>query len=310
MISSTEVCGLISAVSKSMITLRHEILMIVDSSAEPLCCADIYDKSKQGMDTRSISIEVSQMTRQSGLLEVARKEKPANFREIAFYRITDLGREQLRQLNAEIASPATNMKQKTSEVKPIAAEPDQEKTMIEKTVKRRGGGTPSPLNLAIYNKVVASPGINIPKLIRHALDEMPEENAMHIRKTIDNMVRVTKKLRSEGSGDDRTLHLNVTGLDVQPSTPVKQKPAVKINAAALLGDTKPAASAEPAKPEHPVIQPDKQSEFSLMISDENCLYISIDDQEIRLNPMQLSRLNNFLGRCLPDGVRLTDGAIA
>lgn len=178
-----------------------------------------------------------------------------------------------------------NVKLKTSEVKPIAAvyaapaESELEKSMNEE-VKRRRGGTRSALNLAIYNNVVVYPGINILKLIRNILDEMPEENAIHIRKTIQNMVHCTKQLKSEGSGNARTLHLNVIS----------------------------AAESGAEKNRNPSIQDD--SGFSLMLSDENYLHIRIGANETKLNPEQLARLDHFLARVLPDGVRNHDGARA
>lgn len=194
-----------NAVAKTMISLRHEILMIIAASSEPLCCKDIYEKSKQGMDTRSISIEVNQMTHKSGLLKVARKDKPENFREIAFYKLSDLGREELHKLNSGIHD--ADMSVQPTVAAPVAtAEPIQEKTMNEQV--NRTGSFPGILNKAIYNKVVEHPGITITKLIAHVLSQFPEETEKRVRKTISNMVHATKKLRLEGSGDDRTMHLN------------------------------------------------------------------------------------------------------
>jgi hypothetical protein len=189
-ISPDEINGLMKAVNRP--TLRDEILQIVSRSPEPICCNDIYKKSAQAPDTMTLSREVHLMTTVSALLEVAEKKPREGFREVAFYRLTALGRTQLNTPSEQLQPPA-------ADVNPITA--------IPKPIKETSMN-PSELNAVIYNKIVEHPGIKLDALIKHALSKCPEATEKQVKKTISNMTSVSKKIRAEGKFNERTFHLN------------------------------------------------------------------------------------------------------
>lgn len=188
MISPDEINGLMKAVNAP--TLRDEILQIVARSPEPICCNDIYKKSANASDSMSLSREVHLMTATAGLLEVAEKKPREGFREVSFYRLTALGRAQLKTPDKQMQPPAAKVQPKTSI--------SQETTMT----------APSELNATLYNKIVEHPGIKLDALIKHALSKCPDATEKQVKKTISNMTSVSKKIRAEGKFNERTFHLN------------------------------------------------------------------------------------------------------
>lgn len=338
MISNSEIANLMGAVSRSETSLCDEILQIISTAAEPMCCKDIYEKSANAPDTMTLSIEVHRMTVKAGLLEVAEKKAREGFRAVAFYRLTDLGHEHLRTSCADLSTPCadvrknvtevqktvTDVQEPATEVKPNTAkvqqtavhQPDQKKEIPMNTpAKPHGGKQPSELNTAIYNKIVEHPGITQDALIKHAQHKCPDATEKQIRKTMLNMTHATKKIRVEGERGNYTYHLNtgVSQLPAKPTKPAKPSKAVAAGkvvfgneAAALRGDPPPAAT--PAS--SPVAKQEVEQEFELLLSDENCLHINLGGNRFRLNPKQLARLDTFLARVLTDGVRLADGAPA
>lgn len=335
MILNSEIANLMGAVSRAETSLCDEILQIISTAAEPMCCKDIYEKSANAPDTMTLSIEVHRMTVKAGLLEVAEKKAREGFREVGFYRLTDLGHERLRTPCADLRTPCaeirknvtevhktvTDVQESATEVKPNTAkvqqtavhQPAQKKeTPVNTTAKPHGGKQPSELNTAIYNKIVEHPGITQDALIKHAQHKCPDATEKQIKKTMLNMVHATKKIRVEGERGNYTYHLNtgVSQLPAKPTKPAKPAAAGKVvfgnEAAALRGDSQPAAT--PAS--SPVAKQEVEPEFELLLSDENCLHINLGGNRFRLNPKQLARLDTFLARVLTDGVRLADGAPA
>jgi hypothetical protein len=199
-ISPSEITGLMSAVSKHETTLRYEILQIVSAAENPMCCQEIYKKSINAPDTMTLSREVYQMTATAGLLEVAEKKTREGFREVAFYRLTELGKSQLAIPKQPQQTPA--------KVQPNTSI-SQENTMPN----------PSELRTTIFNKIVEHPGIKKDALIKHALSKHPEATEDQTKKTIENLMYSAKKIKAEGSKGDQSFHL-ATG------TSTNTKPAV------------------------------------------------------------------------------------
>lgn len=325
MIENTEIASLMGAVQRAGTSLSDEILQIISASAEPMCCKDIYEKSVNAPDTMTLSIEVHRMTVKAGLLEIVETKKREGFRPVAFYRLTELGHEQLRMPGADMHKPASELQKNVTElqesapkVKPTASIPSKENAMNEANRPGGSGKQPGALNKAIHDKIIGHPGITETALIKHVLQQLPGTTEKQVRKTMSNMRHVTKKIRTEGERGNLTYHLN-TGVK---STPAKAaKPASKVGtgkrvavgkvvtgaeAASLRGD--PPAAKTPAS--LPVVKQEAEPDFELLLSDENCLHINLGGDKFRLNPNQLARLDAFLGRVLPDGVRVADGARA
>lgn len=157
----------------------------------------------------------------------------------------------------------------------------------------------------IYNLVVAQPGISHADLIRATQAQFPDVEPKKISKTIDNMWRMAKQIRFDGEGKDRLYYANeIKKPAAAPvktaSLPVKNQEAMPTPQSVLPVVTNQGPDDLPACTQPPLIA-DKS--FSLMLSDENNLFISLGDEVFRLDPNQLARLDNFLGRVLPDGVR-------
>ena len=207
---------------------------------------------------------------------------------------------------------------------------DKEIIMNESTTPLIGGSRPSEVNKTIYDKILVHPGISLLELIKHALHKFPNSTEKKVRKTIDNMIRVTKKIRSEGVKNDRTLHLNTNKAPVAPPRLPAAKPVAygKVitgpEAEMLRGNPQFASSPvkeqevkTPPQPATPVVdnpapavltartksQTVADNDFSLMLSDDDSLFINIGDEVFRLDPQQLARLDRFMARVFPDGVR-------
>ena len=150
---------------------------------------------------------------------------------------------------------------------------------------------------AIYSLIVDQPGILLADLIRATQERFPDIPHKKILKTIDNMWRMAKQIRFDGEGKNRAFYANdakkPAAIPVKTASPPEVKPAKSLPIAEK-------------KAEQPAIDPVRQPEFSLMFSDENCLFINLGDEVFRLNPAQLARLDHFLARILTDGVRLAD----
>lgn len=199
----------------------------------------------------------------------------------------------------------------------IASEPDKETNMTNTT--------PEFGRQAIYSLIVDQPGILLVDLIRATQESFPDIEHKKILKTIDNMWRMAKQIRFDGEGKNRAFYANdakkPAAIPVKTASPpiAKQpvcraehgtgrevKPAKKPVSPSPVID-KPFPAVPPTCAKKQVIEDD---EFDLMLSDSNCLYISMGDEVFRLNPAQLARLDHFLARILTDGVRLADGVRA
>lgn len=338
MIDTSEISALMNSVSNAGMTLQDEILQIIADSSEPMCCKDIYERSINAADSMSLSIEVHRMTVKAALLEVAEKKARAGFREVSFYRLTALGREQLRQPGADQSGSSGSENTTTSKkVQPntekapekvqlntakvlqtAVHQPEQKKeTPMNAPANPHGGKQPGELNTAIYNKIVEHPGITRAALIKHAQQKCPDATDKQINNTIGNMIHIALRIRSEGERGNYTYHLNtgVSKPQAKPTAPAKsaRKAAVgKVvtgkEAAALRGDPQPGEHVENntkapfKKPAEPVLS---DHQFTMMLSDDNHLHLGIDDEMYTLNPAQTARLHAFLHR-----VQLGTGAPA
>lgn len=219
---------------------------------------------------------------------------------------------------SENTTTSQKMQPNTAKVQQTAVhQPEQKKeTTMNAPAKPHGEQQPGELNTAIYNKIVEHPGITKAALIKHAQQKCPDATEKQINKTILNLIHASKRIRTEGGRGNYTYHLNTGVSQPQAKPTASAKPARKAEvgkvvigkeAAALRSD--PAPSKTPAAPNMPKAAAPNDSHFTLMLSDENCLHISIGDEMFRLNPAQVARLDNFLARVFPDGVRI-DGAPA
>ena len=148
------------------------------------------------------------------------------------------------------------------------------------------------LCLDILTEVAAHPGIRRDQLLDFASKKYPTAGNKKITKAIWDMVNVNKKLTQTGSVNERIYFASVRATPSTVSVPAvrRTKPA-------------PAAPSAPAALTPVVIAPAEPA-FGLMLSDDYNLFITLDEEVIRLNPMQLQRLDTFMTRVFPDGVRV------
>ncbi|HAF44694.1 MAG TPA: hypothetical protein DCK83_07080 [Gallionellaceae bacterium] len=183
------------------------------------------------------------------------------------------------------------------EVRP-AASTEQEQTMTKSTGVGKGA-QPSALNQTLYNLILASPGISEDELVKRVLKDDPEETEKHIRKTLANMRLIGKKVRGEGKRGNRQYHLDSrwntlvvtpaaqqTGDTVVTGKETALRCAAEATAHHVESETKVAHLASVAGDEV----------FSIDIDDQNNLFISVGDQDLRLAPPQTARLHAFMRR--------------
>jgi hypothetical protein len=213
----------------------------------------------------------------------------------------------------EQRAPADVAHKTPAKVQPNTSIQNKEQPMST-PAKPRTGAQPSELSKAIYNKIVASPGINEQALIKHALQQEPNSTEKQDRKALQNLRHAAKKVHVRGERGNYTYHPGTQ--PAQQQTPAKPPRAAKAKhgkvvtgpeAAALRGDPQPEAT--PAAPTPHVITNTKvtaatsasvpPSSFSVMLSDENHLHLTVGDEQYMLTPEQTARLHKFMCRVHP-----------
>ncbi len=153
-----------------------------------------------------------------------------------------------------------------------------------------GKGSPSTLNQTLYHLIEATPGIGQQALIKHALRACSDETQTHILKTLSNMQHVTKKISAVGKLDNKTYWIKDSA-PAATSSPVAKPEASAISPA----EAKPLAEAILRAATHEAEQDAEY--YGLNLNDEGCLFISVGEIDLRLNPAQTQRLHRFMG-CL------------
>jgi hypothetical protein len=186
---------------------------------------------------------------------------------------------------------------------------------------------PGKLNIIIFNKVAEQPGITQDELIKFALQQSPESTEKQAIKTLMNLLHSSKKIRSEGRRYKFTYYVNA---DVkQPAaTPAKK---ITVNKALEHYHSEPVASVSVPHPlpsplplagEGVVWRRERAGKpsfmqrisswlkpvaapvtFTLLLTDDNCLHLVIDDDLIMLTPEQTGRLKTFMDRITLKGAR-------
>lgn len=88
--------------------LAIEILKILNATSYALPCAEIFKLSKEAVTSRDISLEMSQTLKPKGLVEIDRKErKPGVGSDIAFWKITQAGKDFLQSTNTKLPEDIT-----------------------------------------------------------------------------------------------------------------------------------------------------------------------------------------------------------
>lgn len=204
-----------------------------------------------------------------------------------------------------------------AKVQPNTSIPQKETSMNTNT-GTSGHKQPSELRQALYNKIVAHPGIKRDALIKHALQQCPKATEKQALKALSNLQHMAKKIRLEGERGNYTYHLNTGVIQPpakprQPAKPVKKPSVGKVvlgkEAAALRGEParKPRRVAKVAKvsdstPEKRTRTPHAKCvdpAFSVMLSDDDQLHIVSGDDQVILNQERIDRLHRFLTRIQP-----------
>lgn len=88
--------------------LAIEILKILNATSYALPCAEIFKLSKEAVTSRDISLEMSKTLKPKGLVEIDRKErKPGVGSDIAFWKITQAGKDFLQSTNTKLPEDIT-----------------------------------------------------------------------------------------------------------------------------------------------------------------------------------------------------------
>lgn len=185
----------------------------------------------------------------------------------------------INPLTAPRRQPLPQRLEATAKPKPIASIIHQENQMATSTKKRIKASR--DLGIAIYNKIIACPGIKRDVLVKHALSEFPDATNKQISKAIWDLVNTSKKVLQEGKSTSSAYRSN-TGASMPAAKPVSVKSAPA--AAPVSLTDKPA--------EH--VPNDEQ--FTMMLSDDDHLHLGIGDEMYHLNPQQVARLHAFMGR--------------
>ncbi len=185
----------------------------------------------------------------------------------------------------------------------IPATPTQEETMTTQQVTIKH----------ILDLVIAKPGIERDKVMQ-ALVCSDGSNRKVVMKCISNGIyhNVLKQTKEDGAVRLHPGEKANGSIKRQPKPPKPEKKAVgKVvlgkEAAALRGDPKPAKAKRGAKSVAGVARVPNvahgnaghDTEFSVMLSDDDCLHINCGGDSIRLNPERVSRLSHFLSRIQP-----------
>ena len=147
---------------------------------------------------------------------------------------------------------------------------------------------PGLLNTRILGKIIASPGIGRKDLITWALSHVKDATEDKIKSTLGNLTQ-TDKVRNEGKRG------SLTYWPKDPAPAAAVSPFPKQEASAITAaEAKPLAEAIL----HAAAQAaeERSDYFGLNIDDENNLFITIGENDLRLDPSQTLRLHRFMGR--------------
>lgn len=173
------------------------------------------------------------------------------------------------------ARAAWEQQPRTAQVKPSASTlpiPSKEISM---------GAAPSNLNTTIYNKVVEHPGIGRDELVKFALQQVPGATEKQAKKTIVNLVYSSGRIRLEGTHGKPVYY--IAEFDKRAAVPAS-----------------PAVKKQEAKP---AVRELSDREFSLSLTDDNYMHLYLGEETVMLNPAQVERLQDFMGRITLTGNR-------
>lgn len=190
---------------------------------------------------------------------------------------------------SEKKTTSTAAPESPMEAKPITIQEAPMNSTTKPAVRKA-----SKITQAIYDKIVAHPGIKHADLIKHALKECPDSTEKQANKSIQNLIHVSKKIRAEGKGEDRTLHLTigVSAVKTKPTAPAKRAVGKLITGkeAKALRKTKFRSSPKKAS----IAEVDRS--FGCLIDDEDHLHLILGENKMILNPIHVQRLDGFLKR--------------
>lgn len=185
------------------------------------------------------------------------------------------------------------------------------------------GAAPNKLNVIIFNKITEQPGITQDELIKCALQQSPASTEKQARKTLLNLVHASKKIRSEGPRGKLAYYVN-DDVKQPAATPAKK---TTVDKEAEVKRSEPAATVPAPRPLPQAAEAGAQRgeragkpgfvqriaswlrqsaapvTFTLLLTDDNCLHLVIDDNLIMLTQEQTGRLKTFMDRISFDGNR-------
>lgn len=177
----------------------------------------------------------------------------------------------------------------------------------EKVMWKRTENTPmSPITQALLDLVGEQPGIGREQLVEMALKRAPGASKGQANKSIGNLTSISKKLRSEGGYGKKEYFLS-DGKAVK-AAPVEEKKAKIVKqpvgacslAKPLAAKAAPTKAAKAAKPVESHADAAGSEDFSIVLSENNCLIVSVGYGEFfTLSHTQAERLYRFIGRVHP-----------
>jgi len=146
------------------------------------------------------------------------------------------------------------------------------------------------ISLGILRQIVEQPGISREALLEDAQASHPDVSYNKLTKCIWDLLNTSKTITQQG----------VLAKRVYFPTGEAQAYLDKHGRVGSLPTVKPATPAKPINVRADAID---AGEFSLMLSDDYSLFINLGDEVFRLDPAQVARLDRFMARVMPDGVR-------
>jgi hypothetical protein len=149
---------------------------------------------------------------------------------------------------------------------------------------------PSELNAAMMKLITDQPGIKQPRAIELALKQVPGATEKQAKKLLLNLVHASKKIRAEGPRGDVCYYLNVNGITAS-------KPVASARKAGRRKVQKPAAT-KPAivKPAANKQLNSTEQDFSILLAENNDLYINKGGELFILSHDQAARVASFIHR--------------
>jgi hypothetical protein len=163
--------------------------------------------------------------------------------------------------------------------------PIKEKVMQKTNVKHS-----SELNAAMMKLITDQPGIKQQRAIEQALKQVPGATEKQAKKLLLNLVHASKKIRAEGPRGDVCYYLNVNGITAS-------KPVASARKAGRRKVQKPAAT-KPAivKPAANKQLNSTEQDFSILLAENNDLYINKGGELFILSHDQAARVASFIHR--------------